>query len=222
MSKLILIPTPIGNLDDFTFRSLEVLKNSDYILCEDTRVSIRLLKKYKINKPLYSYHSFNEYKVVDKYIGEILSGKKVSLISDAGTPSISDPGFLLIREAIKKNIEIDCLPGPTALIPALVNSGIPSDRFIFEGFLPPKKGRKKRLNDLKEEKRTMIFYESPMRLSRFLRELIEVFGVNRKAVISRELTKVYQENIRGTLNELFLKIESTNIKGEIIVILNGK
>ena len=219
---LFVVPTPIGNLSDFTFRSLETLKSSDYILCEDTRVSIKLLKKYKIDKPLYSYHSFNEHKVVNKHIDQILSGKKVSLISDAGTPSISDPGFLLIREAIKNKIEIDCLPGPTALIPALVNSGIPSDRFVFEGFLPKKKGRIKRLNDLKDEVRTIIFYESPKRLSSFLKELINVFGGDRNAAISREMTKVYQENLRGSLNELFLKIESEYIKGEIIVIVNGK
>ena len=169
---LFVVPTPIGNLDDITYRSIKTLKNSDYILCEDTRVSRKLLDRYNIKKSLFSYHSFNEHKVVKKYIDEVLSGKIISLISDAGTPSISDPGFLIIREAIKNNIEIDCLPVATAFVPALVNSGISSDRFIFEGFLPIKKGRKKRLELLSNEKRTIIIYESPKRILKTLKDVL--------------------------------------------------
>ena len=195
---LFVVPTPIGNLEDITYRSIKTLKNSDYILCEDTRVSRKLLDRYNIKKSLFSYHSFNEHKVVKKYIDEVLSGKIISLISDAGTPSISDPGFLIIREAIKNNIEIDCLPGATAFVPALVNSGISSDRFIFEGFLPTKKGRKT------------------------LKELIIFFGKDRKSSVSRELTKIYQENTRGTLEELFISFETRIIKGEIVLIIDGK
>ena len=171
---------------------------------------------------MFSYHSFNEHKVVKKYIDEVLSGKIISLISDAGTPSISDPGFLIIREAIKNNIEIDCLPGATAFVPALVNSGISSDRFIFEGFLPTKKGRKKRLKLLSNEKRTIIIYESPKRILKTLKELIIFFGKDRKASVSRELTKIYQENTRGTLEELFISFETRIIKGEIVLIIDGK
>ena len=220
--KLYIIPTPIGNLNDITLRSLDALRNSDYILCEDTRVSKRLLSKYEISTPLKSYHSFNEHKVLSSHIKSILSGKKISLISDAGTPSISDPGFLLIREAIRNDIEIDCFPGPTALIPALVNSGLPSDKFVFEGFLPVKKGRNKRLKFLSDEERSIIIYESPKRLKKLLNDLIDNFGVERKASISRELTKIYQENIRGSLKELYNQIENKNIKGEIILVVHGK
>ena len=219
---LFVIPTHIGNLEDITYRSIKTLKNSDYILCEDTRVSRKLLDRYNIKKSLFSYHSFNEHKVVKKYIDEVLSGKIISLISDAGTPSISDPGFLIIREAIKNNIEIDCLPGATAFVPALVNSGISSDRFIFEGFLPTKKGRKKRLELLSNEKRTIIIYESPKRILKTLKELIIFFGKDRKASVSRELTKIYQENKRGTLEELFISFETRIIKGEIVLIIDGK
>ncbi|SUZ58637.1 uncharacterized protein METZ01_LOCUS11491 [marine metagenome] len=180
------------------------------------------MDRYNIKKSLFSYHSFNEHKVVKKYIDEVLSGKIISLISDAGTPSISDPGFLIIREAIKNNIEIDCLPGATAFVPALVNSGISSDRFIFEGFLPTKKGRKKRLELLSNEKRTIIIYESPKRILKTLKELIIFFGKDRKASVSRELTKIYQENKRGTLEELFISFETRIIKGEIVLIIDGK
>ena len=180
------------------------------------------MDRYNIKKSLFSYHSFNEHKVVKKYIDEVLSGKIISLISDAGTPSISDPGFLIIREAIKNNIEIDCLPGATAFVPALVNSGISSDRFIFEGFLPTKKGRKKKLELLSNEKRTIIVYESPKRILKTLKELIIFFGKDRKASVSRELTKVYQENKRGTLEELFISFETRIIKGEIVLIIDGK
>lgn len=218
---LSIVPTPIGNLNDITYRAIKVLKDSDIILCEDTRISKRLLDKYSIDKPLYSYHIHNEHKVVEKYIQYIISGKKVSLISDAGTPGISDPGYLIIRESIKKNIEIDCLPGPTAFVPALINSGISSDKFVFEGFLPKKKGRMSRIEFLKEEKRSIIIYESPHRIKRLIQELKAVFGGQRLVSISRELSKIHQENIRGTLDEVDKNLESKNIKGEVILIING-
>lgn len=218
---LSIVPTPIGNLNDITYRAVKVLKDSDIILCEDTRISKRLLDKYSIDKPLYSYHIHNEHKVVEKYIQYIISGKKVSLISDAGTPGISDPGYLIIRESIKKNIEIDCLPGPTAFVPALINSGISSDKFVFEGFLPKKKGRMSRIEFLKEEKRSIIIYESPHRIKRLIEELKTVFGGQRLVSISRELSKIHQENIRGTLDEVDKNLESKNIKGEVILIING-
>ena len=218
---LSIVPTPIGNLNDITYRAIKVLKDSDIILCEDTRISKRLLDKYSIKKPLYSYHIHNEHKVVEKYIQYIISGKKVSLISDAGTPGISDPGYLIIRESIKKNIEIDCLPGPTAFVPALINSGISSDKFVFEGFLPKKKGRMSRIEFLKEEKRSIIIYESPHRIKRLIEELKAVFGGQRLVSISRELSKIHQENIRGTLDEVDKNLESKNIKGEVILIING-
>ena len=218
---LSIVPTPIGNLNDITYRAIKVLKDSDIILCEDTRISKRLLDKYSIDKPLYSYHIHNEHKVVEKYIQYITSGKKVSLISDAGTPGISDPGYLIIRESIKKNIEIDCLPGPTAFVPALINSGISSDKFVFEGFLPKKKGRMSRIEFLKEEKRSIIIYESPHRIKRLIQELKAVFGGQRLVSISRELSKIHQENIRGTLDEVDKNLESKNIKGELILIING-
>ena len=218
---LSIVPTPIGNLNDITYRAIKVLKDSDIILCEDTRISKRLLDKYSIDKPLYSYHIHNEHKVVEKYIQYIISGKKVSLISDAGTPGISDPGYLIIRESIKKNIEIDCLPGPTAFVPALINSGISSDKFVFEGFLPKKKGRMSRIEFLKEEKRSIIIYESPHRIKRLIEELKAVFGGQRLVSISRELSKIHQENIRGTIDEVDKNLESKNIKGEVILIING-
>ena len=218
---LSIVPTPIGNLNDITYRAIKVLKDSDIILCEDTRISKRLLDKYSIDKPLYSYHIHNEHKVVEKYIQYIISGKKVSLISDAGTPGISDPGYLIIRESVKKNIEIDCLPGPTAFVPALINSGISSDKFVFEGFLPKKKGRMSRIEFLKEEKRSIIIYESPHRIKRLIEELKAVFGGQRLVSISRELSKIHQENIRGTLYEVDKNLESKNIKGELILIING-
>ena len=218
---LSIVPTPIGNLNDITYRAIKVLKDSDIILCEDTRISKRLLDKYSIDKPLYSYHIHNEHKVVEKYIQYIISGKKVSLISDAGTPGISDPGYLIIRESLKKNIEIDCLPGPTAFVPALIYSGISSDKFVFEGFLPKKKGRMSRIEFLKEEKRSIIIYESPHRIKRLIEELKAVFGGQRLVSISRELSKIHQENIRGTLDEVDKNLESRNIKGELILIING-
>tara|TARA_B100001741_G_scaffold94745_1_gene77769 strand:- start:1027 stop:1710 length:684 start_codon:yes stop_codon:yes gene_type:complete len=225
MSKnhiLNIVPTPIGNLEDITFRSIDTLKKSDYILCEDTRVSKKLLSKYNIDVPLISFHSYNEHKTVQKHIDQILNGKRISLISDAGTPSISDPGFLIVRESINNDIEINCLPGPTALIPAIVNSGLSSDRFVFEGFLPAKKGRNKRLNNLLNENRSIIIYESPKKILKLLNELINLFGEQRKASISREISKIYQENIRGTLKELLEKFDNKNIKGEFVIVIDGK
>lgn len=216
-----IVPTPIGNLEDITLRSLNTLKKSDYILCEDTRVSKKLLNKYKIDVKLVSFHSFNEHKTVQKHIDQILDGKVISLISDAGTPSISDPGFLIVRESIKNNIEINCLPGPTALIPAIVNSGLSSERFVFEGFLPTKKGRNKRIKNLMEEKRSIVIYESPKRILRLLNDLIICFGEDRNASISRELSKIYQENIRGTLKELYDQFENKNVKGEFVIVIDG-
>ena len=216
-----IVPTPIGNLEDITLRSLDTLKNSDYILCEDTRVSKKLLNKYNIEVQLVSFHSFNEHKTVQKHINQILDGKAVSLISDAGTPSISDPGFLIVRESIKNNIEINCLPGATALIPAIVNSGLSSERFVFEGFLPTKKGRNKRIKNLVDEKRSIVIYESPKRILRLINDLMGFLGEDRKASISRELSKIYQENIRGTLKELYDKFENKNIKGEFVIVIDG-
>ncbi len=217
-----IVPTPIGNLEDITLRSLDTLKNSDYILCEDTRVSKKLLNKYNIEVQLVSFHSFNEHKTVQKHINQILAGKAVSLISDAGTPSISDPGFLIVRESIKNNIEINCLPGATALIPAIVNSGLSSERFVFEGFLPTKKGRNKRIKNLVDEKRSIVIYESPKRILKLINDLMGFLGEDRKASISRELSKIYQENIRGTLKELYDKLENINIKGEFVIVIDGK
>ncbi len=217
-----IVPTPIGNLEDITLRSLDTLKNSDYILCEDTRVSKKLLNKYNIEVQLVSFHSFNEHKTVQKHINQILDGKLVSLISDAGTPSISDPGFLIVRESIKNNIEINCLPGATALIPAIVNSGLSSERFVFEGFLPTKKGRNKRIKNLVDEKRSIVIYESPKRILKLINDLMGFLGEDRKASISRELSKIYQENIRGTLKELYDKLENINIKGEFVIVIDGK
>ena len=216
-----IVPTPIGNLEDITLRSLDTLKNSDYILCEDTRVSKKLLNKYNIEVQLVSFHSFNEHKTVQKHINQILDGKVVSLISDAGTPSISDPGFLIVRESIKNNIEINCLPGATALIPAIVNSGLSSERFVFEGFLPTKKGRNKRIKNLVDEKRSIVIYESPKRILKLINDLMGFLGEDRKASISRELSKIYQENIRGTLKELYDKLENKNIKGEFVIVIDG-
>jgi len=199
MSKLFLVPTPVGNLKDITFRAVEILQNADIILAEDTRHAGKLLKHYNIKSKMLSHHKFNEHKSVEYVCSLIESGKTVSLISDAGTPAISDPGFLLVRTCIDRGIEVETLPGPTALIPALVNSGLPSDRFCFEGFLPVKKGRQKHLTHLESEKRTMVFYESPYRLLKTLDELAEHFGPDRQASVSREISKVFEETIRGTL-----------------------
>jgi len=222
MSKLYLVPTPIGNLRDITFRAVEVLGNVDLILAEDTRQARKLLTHYNILTAVQSHHMFNEHKSVEKVCSRILSGTTVALISDAGTPGISDPGFLLVRTCIEKGIPVETLPGPSALIPALVNSGLPSERFCFEGFLPPKKGRNKRLSALAEESRTMIFYESPYRLIKTLEDLSLFFGPEREASVSRELTKIFEENIRGTVSFLADHFKRHAPKGEIVIIVAGK
>lgn len=222
MSKLIIVPTPIGNLGDITRRAVEILGEADLVLAEDTRKSGILLQHLGIKVPLRSHHKFNEHREVEKLSTEISSGKKIVLISDAGTPGISDPGFLLVRTCIENGIEVETLPGATALIPALVNSGLPADRFVFEGFLPQKKGRMKRLSSLENEERTMIFYESPFRLVKTLTQLSETFGGERKAAVSRELTKIHEETIRGTLSELADHFSSNVPKGEIVIVVGGK
>jgi 16S rRNA (cytidine1402-2'-O)-methyltransferase len=221
MSKLYIIPTPIGNLEDITLRALRILKEVDVILAEDTRTSSKLLKHYEISKKLVAHHQHNEHKSLDRVIDLIKSGETMALISDAGTPAISDPGFLLVRECIKHDIEIECLPGATAFVPALVNSGFPCDKFVFEGFLPHKKGRQTRLKILAEESRTIIFYESPHRLIKSLKQFAEYFGEDRQASVSRELTKMHEENIRGTVVELVEYYETHTLKGEIVVIVEG-
>ena len=221
MAKIYIVPTPIGNLDDITLRAINVLKGVDLILCEDTRRSKKLLVHYEIETPLRSHHKFNEHQEVDIIIEKIKSGTKVALISDAGTPGISDPGYLIVRTCIQNNIEIDCLPGPTAFVPALINSGIPCDKFIFEGFLPVKKGRKIRLEILSKEERTMVFYESPHKILKTLNDFLIHFGSNRKVSISRELTKIYEETIRGTIHSVLESLTEKSIKGEIVVIVEG-
>jgi 16S rRNA (cytidine1402-2'-O)-methyltransferase len=221
MAKIYIVPTPIGNLDDITLRAINVLKDMDLILCEDTRRSKKLLVHYEIETPLRSHHKFNEHQEVDIIIEKIKSGTKVALISDAGTPGISDPGYLIVRTCIQNNIEIDCLPGPTAFVPALINSGIPSDKFIFEGFLPVKKGRKTRLEILSKEERTMVFYESPHKILKTLNDFLIHFGSNRKVSISRELTKIYEETIRGTIHSVLQSLTEKSIRGEIVVIVEG-
>jgi 16S rRNA (cytidine1402-2'-O)-methyltransferase len=222
MSKLFLVPTPIGNLRDITFRAVEILGSVDLILAEDTRQAGKLLNHYNIKSKLQSHHLFNEHRSVESICERILSGITVALISDAGTPGISDPGFLLVRTCLEKGIRVETLPGPTALIPALVNSGLPCERFCFEGFLPPKKGRNKRLTFLSEETRTMIFYESPYRLVKTLSELAEHFGPQREACVSRELSKVYEENLKGTLIFLADHYKTHPPKGEIVIVVAGK
>jgi len=221
-SSLYLVPTPIGNLADVTLRALEILKSVDTILAEDTRTSGILLKHYNINKPLQSFHIFNEHKTVNGLIERLNKGEVMALISDAGTPGISDPGFLLVREALKAGVKIDCLPGATALIPALVKSGFPTDRFVFEGFLPHKKGRQTALKKLAEEERTIIFYESPHRLVKALEQLKEYFGADRQASVSRELSKKFEETKNGTVDELLKYFSSKEVKGEIVVVVNGR
>jgi|TARA_B110000914_G_scaffold89564_1_gene78740 16S rRNA (cytidine1402-2'-O)-methyltransferase len=222
MSKLYIIPTPIGNLKDITLRSIELLNQVDLILAEDTRVSKKVLNHFKINTKLISYHQFNEHKELDKIIGKLKLGNNLALISDAGTPSISDPGFLLVRECLKNKISIETLPGPTALIPALVNSGLASERFVFEGFLPVKKGRLTRLKKLLDEERTMIFYESPHRIIKTLTSFIEFFGTERRVSVSREITKLYEETQRGSLKEILEYFTQKKIKGEFVIVLEGK
>ena len=221
MSKLILIPTPIGNLGDITQRAVECIKKVDMLLCEDTRRSLKLLNHLKIKKPLKSYHKFNEHSTVEKVINEIESGLMVGLISDAGTPSISDPGYLIVKMCINNNIEVECLPGPTALIPALAVSGLPSDRFVFEGFIPVKKGRKTRLEELSNEKRTMIFYESPYKLYKTLQDLSNSFGSEREISISKELTKIFESTTRGRIKDLMPEYENKKLKGEFVIVVKG-
>ncbi len=221
MSKLYIIPTPIGNLNDITFRALTILKEADVILAEDTRVTKKLFKRYNINKKTTSFHTHNEHKVVQKYINKLLSGLSIALVSDAGTPSISDPGFLIVRECILNNINVQCLPGPTAFVPALVNSGLPSERFVFEGFLPFKKGRKKRLEFLSKETRTIIFYESPHRLVKTLEQFCVFFGEDRSASVSREISKIFEETKRGKLKELVLCFKEKKPKGEFTIVIEG-
>lgn len=222
MSKLILVPTPIGNLQDITLRALEVLKSADGVLAEDTRVTGRLLKHFGIQQSMTPFHQANEHKVLDRIVEQLKGGKTLALATDAGTPGISDPGFLLVRACIQEGIEVESLPGPTAFIPALVLSGLPSDRFCFEGFLPHKKGRPTRLQNLAEEERTIIFYESPHRLLKTLTQLAEFFGADRPASVSRELTKMFEETVRGTLAELVQHFTEHPIKGEFVIVVGGK
>ncbi|MBT3561183.1 16S rRNA (cytidine(1402)-2'-O)-methyltransferase [Flavobacteriaceae bacterium] len=221
MAKLYIVPTPIGNLEDITFRAINILTDVDLILCEDTRRSKKLLIHYNIDTPLRSHHKFNEHKEVGKVVDKILSGEKIALISDAGTPGISDPGFLAVRTCLENNIEVECLPGATALVPALVNSGIPFERFVFEGFLPVKKGRKTRLVKLTKEDRTMIFYESPHKLLKTLNDFSNSFGADRKISVSREITKIYEETIRGSVEYIINLFTDKIPKGEFVIIVEG-
>ena len=222
MGKLYLIPTPVGNLEDITLRALRLLKEVDVILAEDTRTTANLLKHYEITTPLLSHHKFNEHQQVDRIAERLEKGENIALVSDAGTPGISDPGFLLTRTCVERGIETECLPGATAFVPALVNSGFPCDRFCFEGFLPQKKGRQKKLQALSEESRTMIFYESPFRLVKALEQMTEVFGPNRYACVAREISKMFEEYKRGTLEELATYYTRHGVKGEIVMIVAGK
>ena len=221
MSKLFIVPTPIGNLKDITLRALEILESVDTILAEDTRTAGKLLKHFNIDKKVIAHHQHNEHKTVDRVIEHLLQGETIALVSDAGTPAISDPGFLLTRACIQNDIEVECLPGPTAFVPALVNSGLPCDKFVFEGFLPHKKGRQTRLKLLAEEERTMVFYESPHRLLKTLNQFKEYFGEDRQVSVSRELTKLHEENVRGTVEELIQYYENNTLKGEFVIIVGG-
>jgi 16S rRNA (cytidine1402-2'-O)-methyltransferase len=219
---LYLVPTPIGNLKDITLRALEVLKEVDLVLAEDTRTTSHLLTHYQINKPITPYHQHNEHKVLNHLVTQLKEGKKMAVVTDAGTPGISDPAFLLVRECIREGIKVECLPGATALVPALVNSGLPTNSFVFEGFLPVKKGRQTLLKKLAEEERTIVFYESPNRLVKTLDELINYFGGDRQCSVSRELTKMFEENKRGSLAEVSAWFKEKPVKGEIVVVINGK
>ena len=222
MGKLFIVPTPIGNLEDMTFRAIRVLKEADLILAEDTRTSGKLLKHYDIGTHMYSHHMHNEHKTVDHLITRLQGGETIALISDAGTPAISDPGFLLTRACVEHKIDVECLPGAIAFVPALVNSGLPNDRFIFEGFLPEKKGRQTRYLALAEETRTMILYVSPHKLLKTLAEFITYFGEDRQICVSRELSKLHEENVRGTVREVLTHFEQKAPKGEIVVVVGGK
>lgn len=222
MGKLILVPTPVGNIEDMTLRAIKTLKSSDLILAEDTRTSGFLMRHFEIETPLQSHHKFNEHQMLPQLI-ERLKGKiTIALITDAGTPGISDPGFLLVRECVKEGIEIECLPGPTAFIPALVVSGIPCDRFVFEGFLPQKKGRQTRMKELADETRTMVFYESPFRVVKTLAQFADFFGENRYASVSREISKKFEETVRGTLSQLIAHFSENQPKGEFVIVVSGK
>jgi len=222
MSKLFLVPTPIGNLEDITIRAINVLKSVDLILAEDTRTSGFLLKRYEISKPMISHHKFNEHRSSQQIVDRLKAGQSIALISDAGTPGISDPGYFLVKHCLDSDIEVECLPGATAFVPALVNSGLPNERFCFEGFLPQKKGRESKLAELAEEQRTMIFYESPHRLVKTLSQFAEKFGEERKASVSREISKLHEENARGTLSELVAHFTAKTVKGEIVIVVAGK
>lgn len=222
MGKLYVVPTPVGNMEDMTFRAIRVLKEADLILAEDTRTSGILLKHYEIKNAMQSHHKFNEHQTVESIVNRIKGDQTVALISDAGTPGISDPGFLVVRECVRNGIEVQCLPGATAFVPALVSSGLPDERFCFEGFLPQKKGRMTRLNALKEETRTMIFYESPYRLLKTLTQFAEFFGADRPVSVCREISKIHEESVRGTLQEVITHFTETEPRGEIVIILGGK
>jgi len=222
MAKLYIVPTPVGNLEDITLRAIRILKEVDVILAEDTRTSSKLLHHFEISTKLQSHHKFNEHKTSEFIADRILGGENIALISDAGTPGISDPGFLLARTCIEKGVDVETLPGATAFVPALINSGLPCDKFCFEGFLPQKKGRQKRLKELSEETRTMIFYESPFRLIKALEQFIEHFGPERKVCVSREISKIYEENAKGTLTEVLDHFNSKGVKGEIVIVVEGK
>jgi 16S rRNA (cytidine1402-2'-O)-methyltransferase len=222
MGKLYIVPTPIGNLEDITLRAIRVLKEADLILAEDTRTSSFLLKHYQIENKLASFHKFNEHRSLQAFVERLKSGENIALISDAGTPSISDPGFLIVRECVNNSIDIECLPGATAFVPALVVSGLPSDRFIFEGFLPQKKGRQKRLQELSKEERTLVLYESPFRLVKALEEIVQYFGTDRRVSVSREISKLFEETTRGTAEEVLAIYKTKTIKGEIVLVIGGK
>ncbi|MDY4250029.1 16S rRNA (cytidine(1402)-2'-O)-methyltransferase [Bacteroides pyogenes] len=221
MGKLYVVPTPVGNLEDMTFRAIKVLKEADLILAEDTRTSGVLLKHFEIKNSMQSHHKFNEHKTVESVVNRIKAGETVALISDAGTPGISDPGFLVVRECVHNGIEVQCLPGATAFVPALVSSGLPNEKFCFEGFLPQKKGRQTCLKALADEKRTMVFYESPHRLLKTLNQFVECFGAERPASVSREISKLHEETVRGTLGELVEHFTAIEPRGEIVIVLAG-
>lgn len=221
MAKLYVVPTPVGNLEDITLRAIRILKEADTILAEDTRTSYKLLHHFEINTKLQSHHKFNEHKTSEHIADRILGGETIALISDAGTPGISDPGFLLVRTCIEKGVDVETLPGATAFVPALVNSGLPCDKFCFEGFLPQKKGRQKRMKELATEHRTMVFYESPFRLCKALEQFIEHFGPDRRVCVSREISKLFEENARGTLLEVLAHFNEKQVKGEIVIIVEG-
>ena len=222
MGRLYVVPTPVGNMEDMTFRAVRILKEADLILAEDTRTSGILLKHYEIKNAMQSHHKFNEHQTVEGIVNRLKAGETVALISDAGTPGISDPGFLIVRECVRNGIEVQCLPGATAFVPALVSSGLPDERFCFEGFLPQKKGRMTRLNALAEETRTMIFYESPYRLLKTLTQFMDVFGAERQVSVCREISKVHEESVRGTLQEVVAHFTETEPRGEIVIVLAGK